>query len=125
MAKENEIVEVDCDAAPEARIWQAVILQTVQEWINGPARLSVQAEQYLFSDNKDFPMVCQSAGLDVDDIHCAIPSAGNPAAGPGDSGRPACASTIWGHVHARRRPRLGRAARHDPRRRRAPTGARR
>jgi hypothetical protein len=72
MATKNEIAEVDHDATPETRVWQAVILQTVQEWINGPARLSAQAEQYLFSDNTDFPMVCLSAGMDVQRLRTSL-----------------------------------------------------
>ena len=49
----------------ESRLWQAVIVSTIQEWIHGPLRLKRQAEEYLFSDNSDFPAVCQSAGMDV------------------------------------------------------------
>ena len=45
---------------PEHRLWSAVILTTVQEWLSGPLRLSRKAEQYLFHDEKDFRMVCQS-----------------------------------------------------------------
>ena len=46
------------------RLWQAVIVTTIQEWISGPLRSKRQAEEYLFQDEKDFPVVCQSAGLD-------------------------------------------------------------
>ena len=49
----------------ESRLWQAVIVSTIQEWIYGPLRLKRQAEEYLFKDNSDFPAVCQSAGMDV------------------------------------------------------------
>jgi len=48
----------------EVRLWQAVIVTTIQEWISGPLRSKRQAEEYLFQDQKDFPLVCQSAGLD-------------------------------------------------------------
>ena len=48
---------------PEHRLWSAVILTTVQEWLSGPLRLSRKAEQYLFHDEKDFPWVCESAGM--------------------------------------------------------------
>lgn len=65
MTREIETNEVDHDATQERRVWQAVILQTVEEWINGPKRLSIQAERYLFADNTDFPMVCLSAGMDL------------------------------------------------------------
>ena len=49
----------------ESRLWQAVIVSTIEEWISGPLRLKRQAEEYLFRDDSDFPAVCQSAGMDV------------------------------------------------------------
>ena len=49
---------------PEHRLWSAVILNTVQEWLSGPLGLSQPAEQYLFNDEKDFPLVCECAGMD-------------------------------------------------------------
>ena len=52
-------------AVPEARLWQAVILNTIQDWVSGPLRRKREAEKYLFQDDSDFPAVCQSAGLDV------------------------------------------------------------
>jgi hypothetical protein len=56
------------DAQVEKRLWQAVIVSTIQEWISGPLRYKRIAEEYLFQDRSDFPMVCQSAGLDVDKL---------------------------------------------------------
>jgi hypothetical protein len=53
------------DPLAESRLWQAVIVSTIQEWISGPLRLKRQAEEYLFGDNSDFPAVCQSAGMDA------------------------------------------------------------
>jgi hypothetical protein len=52
-------------AFAELRLWQAVIVGAIQEWLHGPLRLKRQAEEYLFGDNSDFPRVCQSAGMDV------------------------------------------------------------
>lgn len=49
----------------EKRLWQAVIVTAIQEWISGPLRSKRQAEEYLFQDQKDFPIVCQSAGMDA------------------------------------------------------------
>jgi hypothetical protein len=54
------------DATVEMRLWQAVVVSTIQEWISGPLRKKREAEEYLFKDRSDFPQVCQSAGLDVD-----------------------------------------------------------
>jgi hypothetical protein len=55
----------DPSAGLETRLWQAVIVTTIQEWISGPLRSKRQAEEYLFHDKKDFAAVCQSAGLDA------------------------------------------------------------
>jgi hypothetical protein len=49
----------------EKRLWQAVIVTAIQEWISGPLRNKRKAEEYLFQDQKDFPIVCQSAGMDA------------------------------------------------------------
>jgi hypothetical protein len=49
---------------PEKRLWKAVIAKTVQEWISGPLSRQRVAEEFLLRDAKDFPLVCQSAGMD-------------------------------------------------------------
>ncbi len=49
---------------PEHRLWTAVIAKTVEEWMSGPSRRQQEAEHFLFNDEKDFPLVCQSAGMD-------------------------------------------------------------
>jgi hypothetical protein len=59
-------VMTEQDAQVEKRLWQAVVVSTIQEWISGPLRHKRIAEEYLFQDRSDFPQVCQSAGLDVD-----------------------------------------------------------
>jgi hypothetical protein len=56
----------------EVRLWQAVIVTTIQEWISGPLRRKREAEEYLFKDQRDFPMVCQSAGLDVGQLRTKL-----------------------------------------------------
>jgi hypothetical protein len=49
----------------EERIWQAVIVSTIEEWMSGPLRRSIEAEQFLFRDDRDFHLVCQQAGMDA------------------------------------------------------------
>ncbi len=66
----------------EARLWQAVILSTIQEWIHGPLRLKRQAEDYLFRDDADFPAVCQSAGMDVVRLRAKLSRLRLPSAMP-------------------------------------------
>jgi len=49
----------------ETLLWRAVIARTIQEWISGSLRRQREAEQYLFGDNRDFRLVCESAGMDA------------------------------------------------------------
>lgn|ERR1700735_265422 len=63
--KTRDYIVGDEEKLMEVRLWQAVILTTIQEWVSGPLRRKREAEEYLFKDERDFPMVCQSAGLDV------------------------------------------------------------
>jgi hypothetical protein len=49
----------------ETLLWRAVIARTIQEWISGSLRRRREAEQYLFGDNRDFPLVCGCAGMDL------------------------------------------------------------
>src|ERR1700722_18500380 len=53
------------EAPAEARVWQAVLLQAVEEFQFAPLRIRRKAEEFLFSDNADFPVVCSAAGMDV------------------------------------------------------------
>lgn len=56
--------ENDIDVFGEQRLWTAVIARTIEDWVGGPLRMSIEADSYLFSNGKDFEKVCQSAGLD-------------------------------------------------------------
>jgi hypothetical protein len=49
----------------EQKLWRAVIARTLEEWVRGPLRYSRKAEEFLFHDNRDFPAVCSSAGMDA------------------------------------------------------------
>lgn len=55
----------------ESRLWQAVIVSAIQEWIHGPLRLRRRAEEYLFGDS-DFGVVCESAGMDADRLRAKL-----------------------------------------------------
>ena len=68
----NAVVLAESAAVLEMRLWQAVIVTTIQEWISGPLRSKRTAEEYLFQDQKDFPVVCQSAGLDADRLRAKL-----------------------------------------------------
>jgi hypothetical protein len=53
------------DGTAEEKLWRAVIARTLEEWVRGPLRRSRKAEEFLFNDNRDFPAVCSSAGMDA------------------------------------------------------------
>ena len=53
----------DRGAHPEARLWQAVLVNTIEEWVSGPLRLRREAEEFLFNSEADFRLVCASAGM--------------------------------------------------------------
>ncbi len=56
--------EKDSQEIPEQRLWQAVLVTAVREWLSGPMRRRLEAERYLFHDERDFRTVCESAGMD-------------------------------------------------------------
>lgn len=56
----------------EQRLWRAVLVTTIQEWISGPLRFQRQAEEFLFRDQKDFALVCESAGMDADRLRSQL-----------------------------------------------------
>jgi hypothetical protein len=51
------------ESATETNLWLAVVTGTVQEWMHGPLRMRREAEAFLFHDNRDFPELCERAGL--------------------------------------------------------------
>jgi hypothetical protein len=65
-------VFAELPAGVEKRLWQAVIVTTIQEWLTGPLRSKRKAEEYLFQDQKDFPVVCQSAGMDAERLRSKL-----------------------------------------------------
>lgn len=60
------------ETGAETRLWQAVILSAVEDWVSGGLRTQREAEAFLFNDDIDFPMVCESAGMDVDRLRSRL-----------------------------------------------------
>jgi hypothetical protein len=58
----------EAEETAEQKLWRAVIACTVEEWINGPLRRQREAESFLFLDNKDYRTVCESAGINPEDL---------------------------------------------------------
>jgi hypothetical protein len=68
---EREIMGAE-DTAGEIRLWQAVVVRAIEDWISGPIRQQRQAEHYIFDQNTDFAVVCQSAGLNAEDLRARL-----------------------------------------------------
>jgi hypothetical protein len=68
----TNVVLAEAPMGIEKRLWQAVIVTAIQEWISGPLRNKRKAEEYLFQDQKDFPIVCQSAGMDASRLRAKL-----------------------------------------------------
>jgi len=68
---EREIVDVE-ETVGETRLWQAVVVRVIQDWMSGPLRQKRNAEHYLFDDNTNFAVVCESAGLNADDLRARL-----------------------------------------------------
>jgi hypothetical protein len=58
----------EAQETPEQKLWLAVIASTVEEWVNGPLRQKREAEHFLFRDERDYRMVCSSAGINAEDL---------------------------------------------------------
>jgi len=63
---------VEDQEIPELRLWRAVITSTVEEWFYSPGHKQHEAEHFLLYDNKDFPAVCSSAGIDPQNLRSRL-----------------------------------------------------
>jgi hypothetical protein len=70
--QETAIEVAPVDVVSEKRLWQAVLVTTIRDWMCGPLRSQRQAEEYLFEDKKDFHAVCKSAGMDPDQLRAKL-----------------------------------------------------
>jgi hypothetical protein len=60
------------ETAGEVRLWQAVVVRAIEDWVSGPLRQRRQADTYIFGEHTDFAVVCQSAGLGADDLRARL-----------------------------------------------------
>ena len=72
MNGQNIAGETDQASGAELCLWRAVLIRAIEEWKSGPLRQKRQAEHYLFEDEVDFPLVCQSAGIDVGQLRTRL-----------------------------------------------------
>ena len=77
----DSTMRMQVETAPETRLWQAVILSAVEDWVSGGLRSKREAEAYLFNDHVDFPRVCESAGMNVDRLRSRLKRLRDQSAG--------------------------------------------
>ena len=68
----NMLQSVEAEETAERRLWRAVIASTVDEWVNGPLRQQREAEKFLFIENEDYRTVCDSAGINPEDLRSRL-----------------------------------------------------
>jgi hypothetical protein len=68
---EREIMGAE-DTTGEVRLWQAVVVRAIEDWMSGPVRQKRVAEHYIFADKTDFALACQSAGLNAEDLRTRL-----------------------------------------------------
>ena len=62
----------EAEETAEAKLWRAVLASTVEEWVNGPLRQKREAEEFLFSDDRDYRTVCYSAGINPEHLRSRL-----------------------------------------------------
>jgi len=60
------------ETAGEVRMWQAVVVRAIEDWMSGPLRQRRLADKYIFGEHTDFAMVCQSAGFGADNLRARL-----------------------------------------------------
>jgi hypothetical protein len=78
--KGNAAETIETVATVEVRLWQAVIVNAVEDWISGPLPAKGQAEEYLFNDQHDFQFVCLCAGMDAGQLRIQLTKLRNETA---------------------------------------------
>jgi len=66
------------ETAGEVRIWQAVVVRAIEDWMSGPLRQRRLADKYIFGEHTDFAMVCQSAGFGADNLRARLSKIRSP-----------------------------------------------
>ena len=66
MIRNEEVVSNEQESLGPPRIWQAVIVSAIRDWVSGPLRHKRESEEYIFGAGTDFTLVCESAGMDAE-----------------------------------------------------------
>ncbi|HTU35764.1 MAG TPA: hypothetical protein VMF66_18325 [Candidatus Acidoferrum sp.] len=92
---ENGTAQILDDVAPEViaerRLWTAVIVHAVQDWLSGTLREKREAQRFLFEEGGDFLEVCACAGIDPSSFRSRLLRAGRQVQLQGPLARPLAA----------------------------------
>lgn len=87
--------EFGVEAAPELiaerRLWTAVLVYAVQDWLSGRLRDQREAQKFLFEENNDFSEVCACAGIDPSNFRSKLLRVGRRVEPHGPAPQPAAA----------------------------------
>ncbi len=72
IALENDEDSIMEGMIGERRLWTAVVVAAVQDWLSASSRTKCAAEEFLFEDDIDFYQVCASAGLDPSSVRSKL-----------------------------------------------------
>jgi hypothetical protein len=78
----DNMIYAGSEVEGEQRVWLAVIARTVEEWVSGPLRARMEAEDYLLNDKVDFETVCEAAGLNASTLRSKLLRLKKDGAGP-------------------------------------------
>ena len=56
----------------ETLLWRGVIARTIQDWLSESLRPKREAERYLFENSGELLLVCESAGIDVEQLRTRL-----------------------------------------------------
>lgn len=83
--------DVTPEMIAERRLWTAVIVHAVQDWLSGTLREKREAQLFLFENTGDFQEVCASAGIDPSNFRSRLLRVGREVQLKGPLARPSAA----------------------------------
>jgi hypothetical protein len=79
------------DLVAEHRLWTAVVVHAVYDWLYGTLRDRRDAQKFLFEENTDFCEVCAGAGIDPSSFRSKLLRVGRRVEMQGPLSRPVLA----------------------------------
>lgn len=65
-------IDSEHEFTAERRLWTAVIVHAIQDWLSGSVRDHREAQRFLFEDEGDFNEVCSRAGMEPSHLRARL-----------------------------------------------------